>query len=161
MLDQWLNPMPVDLFARDYLCKQPYASPSPARNAVPMFGWGTLEQLLVEHPQADVLVVARNKLVALATPRTLAETRALMLQGVGLVIRRAEEHDSGLAKLATLFSQSLPGEVHVQLFVTPGGTSGFGWHYDDEDVFIAQTLGTKDYFFRDNTLERHRPRDAA
>ncbi len=31
----------------------------------------------------------------------------------------------------------------------------FGWHYDFEDVFIAQTLGTKDYYFRDNTVGRH------
>jgi 50S ribosomal protein L16 3-hydroxylase len=44
------------------------------------------------------------------------------------------------------------GSAHVQLFVTPGRTHGFGWHYDDEDVFILQTVGVKDYYFRANTV---------
>ncbi len=43
----------------------------------------------------------------------------------------------------------------MQLYATPGGTYSFGWHYDFEDVFIAQTLGIKDYYLRDNTLARH------
>jgi ribosomal protein L16 Arg81 hydroxylase len=44
-------------------------------------------------------------------------------------------------------TQNIPGEVHVQLFVAPAGTHSFGWHYDDEDVYIVQTEGSKDYFF--------------
>jgi ribosomal protein L16 Arg81 hydroxylase len=36
--------------------------------------------------------------------------------------------------------------------VTPAGTETFGWHYDWEDVFIAQTVGSKDYHFRNNTV---------
>jgi ribosomal protein L16 Arg81 hydroxylase len=42
--------------------------------------------------------------------------------------------------------------VHVQLYATPRATHSFGWHYDLEDVFIAQTLGIKDYYMRDNTV---------
>ena len=34
---------------------------------------------------------------------------------------------------------------------------GFGWHYDAEDVFIAQTAGEKDYYFRENTVEADTP----
>src|SRR5919106_4774328 len=160
MLDQWLNPMPINLFARDYLRRQPYASPSSARGAVPIFGWDTLERILTKHP-ADILLVARGKLIELPVPQTLAEARALMVAGVGMVIRRAEQSDTGLAKLAASLTQDIPGEVHVQLFVTSAGTHGFGWHYDDEDVFIVQTDGTKDYFFRDNTVQRHRLRGVA
>ena len=40
--------------------------------------------------------------------------------------------------------------MRVQLFVTPAETHGFGWHSDDEDVFIVQTEGSKNNFFRDN-----------
>jgi 50S ribosomal protein L16 3-hydroxylase len=161
MLDEWLSPMTISLFARDYLCKQPFASPSSARTAIAVFGWGTLERLLSNDPAADLLVIARGKLVHLPRPKTLAEVRALLLEGVGLVIRRAEQVDAGLARLAASFTQEIPGEVHIQLFVTPAGTHGFGWHYDDEDVFIVQTEGSKDYFFRDNTVERHRSLGAA
>src|ERR687895_2071105 len=157
MLDEWLSPMTVSLFARDYLRKQPYASPSSACSMMPIFGWGTLDQLLTKNPAADVLVVARGKLLELTPPRTLSEACGLLIKGVGLVIRRAEQLDPGIAELAASVTQYIPGEVHVQLFVTPAGTHGFGWHYDDEDVFIVQTAGSKDYFFRANTVERHRP----
>jgi len=69
-----------------------------------------------------------------------------------MVARKAEREDPALAELALSFAQDLGGEAHVQVFVTPGGTHGFGWHYDREDVFIAQTCGRKDYFFRQNTV---------
>jgi 50S ribosomal protein L16 3-hydroxylase len=122
---------------------------------------GVLERLLTNDPAADLLVIARGKLVDLPRPRTLPEVRALLLEGVGLVIRRAEHLDAGLARLAASMTRAIPGKAHVQLFVTPAGTHSFGWHYDDEDVFIVQTEGSKDYFFRDNTVETHRPLGAA
>lgn len=160
MLEEWLNPMSVSSFTRDYLRTQPYASPSSASRAMPIFGWGTLDQLLARNPP-DVLVVARGKLLQLPTPKTLIEALDLLASGMGLVIRRADKLDAGVAGLAASVTQHIPGEVHVQLIVTPADTYGFGWHYDDEDVFIVQTEGSKDYFFRDNTVERERPPDTA
>jgi hypothetical protein len=65
-------------------------------------------------------------------------------------------HHPQLAELARAFARDLPGEIHVQLYATPAGTQTFGGHYDDEDVFIAQTVGTKDYYLRDNTVARTR-----
>ena len=157
MLDEWLSPMPVRSFARQLLRKRPYASPSSARGAVHIFQWATLEKFLQLHTSADILVIARGKLLDLPVPRSSAALRGLLAAGVGLAIRRAERHDPALAQFAVSLSNLIPGEVHVQLFVTPAGTHGFGWHYDDEDVFILQSNGIKDYFFRDNTVERTRP----
>ncbi len=71
-----------------------FASPSSARSAIPVFGWGTLERLLTNDPAADLLVIARGKLVDVPAPKTLAEVRALLLEGVGLVIRRAQQLDA-------------------------------------------------------------------
>ena len=152
--------MSVSSFARDYLRTQPYASPSSANRAMPIFGWDTLDQLLTRNPP-DVLVVAQGKLLELPSPRSLGEALDLLTSGVGLVIRRAEKVDDAVAGLAASVTQHIPGEVHVQLIVTPAGTYGFGWHYDDEDVFIVQTEGSKDYFFRDNTVDRERPAGTA
>jgi 50S ribosomal protein L16 3-hydroxylase len=160
MLNEWLNPMKVSSFARDYLRTQPYASPSSASRAMSVFGWDTLEQLLTRNPP-DVLIVARGKLLEIPAPSTLAEALDLLTSGAGLVIRRAEKLDAGVAGLAASVTQHIPGEVHVQLIVTPAGTYGFGWHYDDEDVFIVQTEGSKDYCFRENTVERERPAGTA
>jgi ribosomal protein L16 Arg81 hydroxylase len=160
MLEEWLHPIKISSFARDYLRTQPYAKPSSAYRAMPIFGWDTLDQLLSRNPP-DVLVVTGGKLLELPTPRSLGEALDLLTSGVGLVIRRAEQLDPGVAGLAASVTQYIPGKVHVQLIVTPAGTYGFGWHYDDEDVFIVQTQGSKDYFFRDNTAERERPSGTA
>ena len=77
-----------------------------------------------------------------------------MARGISTVIRASERQDDGLCRLDA-FRAALPGEVHVQLYATPAGTHSYSWHYDLEDVFIAQTLGIKDYYLRDNTVARH------
>jgi len=47
----------------------------------------------------------------------------------------------------------LAGQAGVPRAWTSGAQSpSFGWHYDFEDVFIAQTAGVKDYYFRANTV---------
>lgn len=159
MLKQWLTPLPVPAFVTEFLRKQPLAMPGTAKAAVPLFDWNVLDGILGRCPPADVLVVARGEVLNIPPPRSLAETRALMARGIGLVIKRGERHDPGLAGFVESLVQDLPGRVHVQLFVTPAGTHGFGWHYDHEDVFIAQTAGVKDYYFRDNTVDRDTPVD--
>jgi ribosomal protein L16 Arg81 hydroxylase len=78
-----------------------------------------------------------------------------MAQGISTVVQASEYYDQGLQELADAFARLLPGKVHVQLYATPGGAHSYGWHYDFEDVFIAQTLGVKDYYLRDNTVARH------
>lgn len=55
---------------------------------------------------------------------SLGEALDLLASGVGLVIRRAEKIDDGIAGLATSVTQHIPGKVHVQLIVTPAGTYG-------------------------------------
>jgi 50S ribosomal protein L16 3-hydroxylase len=155
MLAQWLAPMPVPQFLERYLGQQPYALPGTASAALPLLAWETFDRVLASHRALDVLTVARGQLVAAPCPRSLAEVRALMRAGVSVVVRASEQHDAGLAELAEGFGRALPGEVHVQLYGTPAGTNSYGWHYDFEDVFIAQTAGIKDYFFRANTVARH------
>ncbi len=156
MLSEWLEDVPVDAFVRARVGKAPFAMAGSARRTVPTFGWDTLHRVLASEAP-DVLVVALGKLVDRPAPRTADAARALLSEGIGLVIRRAERHDAGLKALADAFAREVGGDAHIQLFVTPGGTHGFDWHYDFEEVFIAQTLGVKEYFFRDNTVDRATP----
>lgn len=153
MLSEWLAPTPVGDFVGQALRRAPWAMAGTAAAARARFDWATLDRVLAAAPPRDVLVVARGDLVDVPVPTSLAALRPLMARGIGLNIRRGERHDPGLAALAAAFAADLPGEVHVQLFVTPGGTHGFGWHYDHEDVFIVQTAGIKDYYFRPNTVD--------
>lgn len=151
MLRRWLASMPLSDFVARHLGRLPHAQPGTATCAVPCFDWDVLERVLASRPP-DVLVAARGRLVEVPPPRDLGDVRRLMRAGLGLVIRKSERQDPALAQLAREFALDLPGELHIQLYVTPAGTHTFGWHYDWEDVFIAQTVGTKDYHFRDNTV---------
>lgn len=155
MLHEWLGPTAVDEFARTHLQRLPCAAAGTAARAVAIGDWERLGRVLDARP--DVLVVARGSRLAVEPPHNLAELGVLMAAGVGLCVRHAERCDPELAGLAEEFAADLPGEVQVQLFVTPGGTHGFGWHFDTEDVFIAQTIGVKDYYFRANTVAAEGP----
>jgi len=143
-------------FRDRWLGRTAVAQAGTAARARPLFDWAVLANVLRGSP--DALVVSRGHLLPDPPPTTLDALRACFAAGVGLCIRQAQRHRPALAELARSFEPL--GAAHVQLFVTPGGTHGFGWHYDDEDVFIAQTAGVKDYYFRRNTVahdQRARP----
>jgi hypothetical protein len=152
MLAQWLAPDPVSRFVSSHLGKRPYARPGAAAAAAPCLRWETLAGVLERARSGDVLPVRTGRLAAWPAPRTLPQARALLDEGIGFVVRRAERHDESLQALADAFARDLPGDVKLQLFVTPGRTHGFGWHWDAEHVFLVQTCGVKDYFFRANSV---------
>jgi len=147
----WVSALTRDFFATHF-ARLPYARPAGAAAAAPLFDWPTLDRVLPA--AADVLTVAAGGLVDAPAPRSAADVQRLMRDGVSTVVRASERHDDALAALARRFGAAVAGEVHVQLYATPAGTNSYGWHYDFEDVFIAQTRGAKDYFFRANTVAR-------
>jgi bifunctional lysine-specific demethylase and histidyl-hydroxylase NO66 len=44
--------------------------------------------------------------------------------------------------------------VHVNAYVTPPGSQGFGSHFDQQDAFILQVEGSKDWTLREPALAR-------
>jgi hypothetical protein len=156
MLGRWLSPLSLKDFVREQLGRAPYARPSAAAGALPLFDWEVLDRIFDACGRApappDVLVAVNGRLADVTLPRSSADVRRLMAEHYGIVIRKAERHDPALAELAGAFARDLSGEVHVQLYVTPAGTQTFGWHFDEEEVFIVQTVGTKDYYLRQNTV---------
>ena len=78
--------------------------------------------------------------------------RAMAAEGWTTVARNAQKHDAGLAELAAGFARDLGAPVNVHLYATPPGRTGFGWHYDVEDVFILQVRGAKEYPLRKNSV---------
>jgi len=152
MLKRWLADSAYQSFVAHRARRMPYAQPSVVPQDALLFGWDTLDRVLADSA-ADVLVVRESQLLPEARPSTAEQVRTLFTRNAGIVVRRAERHDEGLARLADAFASDLCGSAHIQLFVTPGKTQGFGWHYDEEDVCILQTQGTKTYYFRENTQE--------
>ena len=150
-MEEWLEDESVDAFLARHFQKAPFARPSAATSAIPLLDWSVVERLLAQPVTPDMLVVRNGRLLDPA-PATFAELRALFASGYSLVLRRTERHDPSLAALARAFAPRLEGDVSIQLYLTPKGFHSFGWHYDCEDVFIAQTLGTKEYFLRANSV---------
>jgi 50S ribosomal protein L16 3-hydroxylase len=152
--------MSLGEWQESFLHKQAWARPSVANDVVESCGWESLGRLLRSKPSPDVLVVAGGKLMQDPAPRSLTELNRLMQRGIGLCLRRCERHDRVLGDFTSSIAASLGRRAHLQVFATPGGTHGFGWHYDAEDVFIVQTAGVKDYYFRENTVDRRIPDQA-
>jgi hypothetical protein len=157
MLAEWLGSVGVEDFQRDYLHRSAWALPHSAHGAIALLDWEVLDEILRAALAVDTIVCARGNRLRYPPPTNLDELRAYMRMGVGLCMRHTEQCHPKLAVLAADFARLLLAEVQVQIFVTPGGTHGFGWHYDEEDVFIAQTVGVKDYYMRENTVEREAP----
>jgi 50S ribosomal protein L16 3-hydroxylase len=85
-------------------------------------------------------------------PNTFAECSRIMSKGYTVGIRHLQTFDPASKKLASDFAATFCGEVDVHLYGTSASEKGFGWHYDAEDVFILQIEGSKEWFFRKNTV---------
>src|SRR5690348_3041627 len=155
MIPAWSTSAERRAFLKGSFGCRPYAQAGAARLTTSLLDWATLDRVLAFPLASDVLTVAAGRLADVPAPRTSEDVRTLMRRGISTVIRTSERYDEGLRRLADAFGAALPGKVHVQLYATPSGTYSYGWHYDFEDVFIAQTLGVKDYSMRDNTVARH------
>lgn len=81
MLHECPHPMHVGSFVQDYLGKQPYATPGSAANAMAVFGWDTLEWLLIDHPEAYILVIAKHGMGCQACLLVIWSTSTKFLRG--------------------------------------------------------------------------------
>jgi 50S ribosomal protein L16 3-hydroxylase len=145
MIESWLAAI------ADVARNAPASAVASARAAIPFLNWETIDRLLASAAKPDMLVVRNAKLL----DRDVAsgdDAKQLFADGWSLVLRRCERHDPALRKLADEFGAVMPGDVSIQIYATPAGFQSFGWHYDCEDVFIAQTAGVKRYFLRRNTV---------
>lgn len=154
MLRDWIAPLTLADFRAQHFGRGAWAQPGSTKASAATLDWPGLGRVL--GVGADTIVCAKGQHLPFPAPRDLDELRAYMRMGIGLAMRYTERADAGLRAVADSFAD-LPGTPQVQVFATPAGTHGFGWHYDLEDVFIAQTAGVKDYYFRPNTVEADGP----
>lgn len=164
-LERLLGDMAVAQFVQTHLHRVPLSRPNGARHLAGLADWSLIERILAQ-PGVDALVARAGALREGADRGApdFAEMRRLHEEGWTLGVRHAEKHDLALARLAEDFAADFAAPVNLHLYCTPPGASGFGWHYDAEDVFILQTEGSKEYLLRKNTvnpwpLEETLPRD--
>jgi ribosomal protein L16 Arg81 hydroxylase len=151
VLQTLLGDMPKSRFVEQYFHRLPISMPHRAQPYCELGTWDVLGEIL-QDSRADVLVARDGVQYAgpLPTSRTAAES--LSREGYTVLVRHAERHHAGIGKLAESLHEDFSAPVDVQLYATPAGRHGFGWHFDAEDVFILQTGGTKQYSLRKNTV---------
>jgi hypothetical protein len=157
MLADWLSPRPLPDVLDPHLARRPCAGTGTALDTVPLLTWEAFGRVLASDLPCDVLTLAGGRPVSVPRPTGLGQARALLRRGISVVVRGSERHDPELARLAESFGRSQPGEVQVQLHATPAGPGG-GWRRGSEDVFIAQTAGIEDHYFREDGAARRPPR---
>jgi 50S ribosomal protein L16 3-hydroxylase len=150
MLSTLFPDLTREQFLEEHFQRAPIARATTAGRLVRKLTWATVERLVPHKP--DTLVVRNGKLRTDEPPATFQEALTLFREGHSIVLRRCERYDEGLAEVAAAFAQELEGEVVIQVYLTPAGFHSFTWHYDCEDVFIAQTAGKKEYLLRENTV---------
>lgn len=158
MLTDWLGPVTREAFFRDHFQREPLAQPATARGALRLLNWGTVARLV--DARADMLLVRNSKLKRDELPSRFEDVLALFRDGYSVVLRQCERHEAPLRELADNAEAAVGGQAIVQVYATPGGFHSFSWHYDVEDVFIAQTVGVKEYFLRRNTINPEPTLDA-
>jgi ribosomal protein L16 Arg81 hydroxylase len=152
MLESWLGTISQAGFLREFYLHQPHSVAQGASGVVPLLSWDIFWKVLPQCEASDLLAVKDGRLWRGSDPHTAVEAMDLFRAGYSLVVRHAERHDAGLAKLAADFGADFGAPVAIQLYATPQQHTSFGWHYDAEEVFIVQTLGTKRYLLRENTV---------
>lgn len=151
LLNDWFNVINSESFRANEFEKAPRAEPRVARQAIPFLTWDTVVRVLSSSP-ADVIVARGGSLQKVERPGSESAFKELFGSGSSIVIRQAEAFDPAIRLVAASFSSTFDAPVNIHIFATPGGESGFGWHYDCEDVYLVQTAGTKEFFLRRNTV---------
>jgi ribosomal protein L16 Arg81 hydroxylase len=151
VIERLLGPLAPRQFLEQYFSRLPHSCPGGAAGLTSFAGWPSVEAILAGK-DVDAFLAREGQMWEGGRRPSFAEARGLFGGGHTLVVRSAERHDRELARLAAGFREDFAAPVNIHVYCTPPERSGFGWHYDPEDVFILQTHGAKEYQLRKNTV---------
>jgi len=138
-------------FIDEFLHRLPLALPSTAQALCPWGTWDVLAGILGAEG-ADIMLARANQQYGGDIPTTRESALSLSQEGFTILVRHAERHHEGIARVAEQFAHVFQGASNAHIYATPPNQHGFSWHYDAEDVFIFQLAGKKEYQLRKNTV---------
>lgn len=151
ILEKILGTTSLSSFLERNFSQFPHSSAGGARDYC-WLDWEKAQEVF-QAGEADMRLVHEGKLVD--APLNFAEAIDQYMQGDTLLLRNAEKFSPLLRELALDFARSFHTPVDIQLYCTPEGHNAFGWHFDVEEVFIIQSVGSKEYKIRPNALHPH------
>lgn len=154
ILKKVLGQMSLENFLEKHLYQLPISVAGGAEAYCHYLNWKVIKEIF-ESKKSMLRIVKEGKMVKDDAPLDFQASEIYFKNGHTLVIKNSEKSHPLLAQMAEAFSSFFYAPVDIQLFCTPAKTFGFGWHYDVEDVFIFQTMGTKNFTLRQNTVHHH------
>jgi ribosomal protein L16 Arg81 hydroxylase len=151
ILHQLLGAVPLRLFMEEHYLKLPFSLAGGCAHLAPLGDWDTIGRLLAAK-NADVVVGSGGQRYGGNNPTTADEARQVLAGGYTIGIRHAQNLDPSLATLAGEFIEAFAAPIDIHVYCTPANHTGFGWHYDAEEVFILQLRGSKVWSLRKNTV---------
>lgn len=141
-------------FKEKYYRKEPFAAPLTAWEFRDLLSWNLLEEVVSDHN--DCWLPKEGHLPScpsLCTGRLSShEVRRGFAEGRTILVRHSEKAHPAFEQIANDFQYNFQGSIDIQLYYTPSGQQGFNWHYDLEEVFVIQSVGSKEFRLRKNTV---------
>ena len=156
ILNKFLAPnITLEQFLKVFYEKEPYASPDQALEFCKILSWSTLQEIfrIQSEDSWPVRQGHISKEFANSKGKLIPDlARCAFANGHSIVVRHAEKGNMQLKMIAEEFQNFFQRSVDLQVYLTPAGQEGFGWHYDVEEVFIIQTQGRKEFRLLKNTV---------
>jgi 50S ribosomal protein L16 3-hydroxylase len=154
LLERLLHPVSLSEFYGQYLFKEPFAQPCSGSKYRGLLSWEMLYGIVERHNNCWLPRQGRLPHEIQNTPGKLKFSAAVEAykEGRTILVRHAESANSQIQNIAEDFEKHFGAPIDVQLYYTPEGQQGFDWHYDLEDVFIIQSVGSKEFHLKRNTV---------
>ena len=152
LLPVLLGATPVSRFLSDYYLKRPFGRSGASFDVLGSTSPMELIAASLSAQTQDILIGRQGSILDTPHDLTIEQAREFLSQGQTIGIRHVQGNHPQLQWLAQAFTKELGGNTDIHLYWTPAAQPGFGWHYDAEEVFILQLLGTKHWRIRKNTV---------
>jgi ribosomal protein L16 Arg81 hydroxylase len=150
VLERLLGPRSSETFFRDHFSRAPLLVKGAAAWLCEHATLDTCRRLAA-NPDVELLLAREGEPFEGRRP-TPDEARHLFDAGYTWALRNVDRGDATLAEIGRTLASEIHGTLHLQLYRSPRGPFGFGWHCDCEEVFVVQTVGRKRFRLRQNTL---------
>lgn len=158
-LSDIISPYDIDDFYSHIDSQRALLIPRVDSNLCELFSWDTLNEILAtrpihspqlmlmkdgeELPSESYTSLYRFRPWETSSRLRKSSVQALLEAGATMVIRRADELWSPLARLAESMELTFKGRVQINVYASWGDRPGLKVHADDHDVFILQIAGEK------------------
>ena len=157
-LDDLLTGSGIDAVLHGNYLRDAAAHPGGAERIAAACDFASLSRLVTAAPAREVLLSCAGR--PIDRPAGPADPVRWLADGWSVAVRHGERIDPRLNIIAAGFAAALLGPIDIQVHATPAGRTGFGWHYDPEEVFVVQCAGAKEWLVRRNTVNPDPVREA-